>query len=376
MGNLEIAAYYFPQWHRDPRNDRWHGSGWTEWELVKTAIPRYRGHRQPVQPDWGCFDESDPEWSRREVDLAADSGLTAFIYDYYWYEDGPFLNGALESGFLRAPNRQRLKFALMWANHNWHNWHPIRLSDDAWRDAMLVDGKVTAQGFARFTEKVINDYFSQPNYLRLEGKLYFSIYDMANFIGGFGGLDGVAKELAGFRERARKSGCGEIHLNAIVGRFGAAAPVREILSKLNIDSVASYNWYDHYPIHEDSFPRGSYEKAMAANIAAWPVLEKQFEAPYIANVTTGWDSSPRCCPTDLYENRGYPWLPVLEGNTVEAFSRSLHAMKDYLRETKPKFPFFTINAWNEWTEGAYLLPDRLDGTGRLEALRKAFPANQ
>jgi len=373
MDNLEIAAYYFPQWHRDPRNDKWHGPGWTEWELVKTAVPRYAGHRQPIESEWGCFDESDPEWSRREVDLAADSGLTAFLYDYYCYEDGPFLNGALDKGFLRAPNRQRLKFGLMWANHNWHNWHPIRLSDDAARDAMLVDGKMTSQGFARFTEKVIKEYFPQPNYLRLEGKLYFSIFDTANFIAGLGGLDGAAKEFALFRERTRESGGGEIHLNAVVDRFGDAAPVREIFAKLGIDSVASYNWGDHYAIQQDTFPQGSYEKAMAANRAAWPMVEGRLGVPFIANVSTGWDSSPRCCPTDAYENRGYPWLPVLEGNTVEAFSRALQAMKEYLREALPRFPLFTINAWNEWTEGAYLLPDRLDGRRRLEALRKAFP---
>lgn len=56
----EVAAYYFPQWHPDPRNDRWHGKGWTEWELLKTSVPRYAGHRQPVEPAWGYFDESDP----------------------------------------------------------------------------------------------------------------------------------------------------------------------------------------------------------------------------------------------------------------------------------------------------------------------------
>jgi hypothetical protein len=372
MSNLEIAAYCFPQWHPDPRNDKWHGFGWTEWELVKTAVPRYPGHRQPIEPAWGCFDESDPAWSEREIDLAADHGLTAFIYDYYWYEDGPFLNGALDKGFLHAPNRQRLKFALMWANHNWHNWHPIRLNDNAWHDAMLVDGTITAEGFARFTAKVINEYFVQPNYLRLEGKPYFSIYDLANFIKGFDGLEGAGHALDRFREAVRKSGSTDLHLNAVVGRFGASYPLKEIVRKLGIDSVTSYNWYDHYPIHTDSFPQGSYEKAMLANAAAWPLVGKEYGAPYIANVTTGWDSSPRCCPTDGYENRGYPWLPILEGNTPEMFSRALQMMKDYLAETKPKLPLFTINAWNEWTEGAYLLPDKFDGLGRLEMLKRAF----
>jgi hypothetical protein len=370
MKEIQVAAYYFPQWHCDPHNDQWHGKAWTEWELVKNAVPRYPDHRQPIEPAWGCFDESDPVQSTREIDLAADHGLTAFIFDSYWYEDGPFLNGALDRGFLQAPNRSRLKFALMWANHNWHNWHPIRLSDDAWKDHMLLDGRISTEAFGRFADKIIAGYFSQPNYLRIDGKPYFSIYDIANFIEGFGGLDGAARLLGGFREKTKSRGGGELHLNAVVGRMGSSAPHAEITRRLGIDSVTSYNWYDHYPIHNDSFPRGSYEKAMKANIAAWPSIADQYGAPYIANVTTGWDSSPRCCPTDRYEMRGYPWLPVLEGNTPELFGEALEAMKRYLRETKPSIPMFTVNAWNEWTEGAYLLPDKREGTSRLEMLRR------
>jgi hypothetical protein len=175
-----------------------------------------------------------------------------------------------------------------------------------------------------------------------------------------------------FRQACQKIDGNDLHLNAVVGRFGSENPISEVVRRLGIGSVTSYNWYDHYPIHNDSFPQGSYEKAMRANVAAWPLIGKEYDAPYIANLTTGWDSSPRCCPTDRYENRGYPWLPVLEGNTPEMFSHALQMMKDYFAATKPKLPIFTINAWNEWTEGAYLLPDKFDGLGRLEALKRAF----
>ena len=372
MDDLEIAAYYFPQWHPDLRNDKWHGKAWTEWELVKAAVPRYEGHRQPIKPAWGYFDESDPMWSAREIDLAADHGLTAFIYDYYWYADGAFLNGALDKGFLQAPNSHRLKFALMWANHDWHNLHPNRLNDGASDKNSLIGGTLDSEGFVRLTTHVIHEYFSRPNYLRLAGKPYFSIYDIATFIKGFGGLDTAGQALESFREACQDGNGTHLHLNAVVSRFGADYSKREIVQRLGIDSVTAYNWCDHYPIQHGSFPQGSYEKAMLANVTAWPGIGSEYGAPYIANLTTGWDSSPRCCTTDRYENRGYPWLPVLEGNTPEMFARSLEMMKDYLREAKPELPLFTVNAWNEWTEGAYLLPDTFDGLGRLEALKRAF----
>ena len=126
-----VAAYHFPQWHRDPRNDAWHGPGWTEWELVRANRARFPGH-QPLMPAWGCHDEADPQQMAREIDLAADHGVDAFIFDTYWYEDGPFLDRALREGFLRAANRGRMRFACMWANHAWRNWHPCSATQHPW----------------------------------------------------------------------------------------------------------------------------------------------------------------------------------------------------------------------------------------------------
>ena len=61
-------------------------------------------------------------------------------YPRYWYASptnanipdlqgaggGTFLAGALEDGFLKAPNRDKLKFALMWANQDWVDIHPAK----------------------------------------------------------------------------------------------------------------------------------------------------------------------------------------------------------------------------------------------------------
>src|SRR3546814_8301978 len=47
---LIVAAYYFPNYHTgDARHsgNPEKGSDWSEWELVKSATPRFDGHQQP-----------------------------------------------------------------------------------------------------------------------------------------------------------------------------------------------------------------------------------------------------------------------------------------------------------------------------------------
>ena len=43
-----LGCYYFPNYHTDDaRNTEFHGAGWSEWEVVKQAVPRFEGHAQP-----------------------------------------------------------------------------------------------------------------------------------------------------------------------------------------------------------------------------------------------------------------------------------------------------------------------------------------
>ncbi len=371
---MEIAAYYFPNYHVDPRNERWHGTGWTEWELVSSARPRFEGHAQPIVPEWGAFDEADPAWAARQIDLAADHGVTSFLFDWYHYEDGPYLQRALEEGFLRAANRERLKFALMWANHDWIDIHPI-----GWRNRpdLLSPGRVGAEGFRRIAATCVDRYFREPNYLRIGGAPFFSIYELGTFISGLGGLPQARAALDEFREMARRAGHPGLHLNAIV--WGVTVLPSElklddpasVVRELGVDSIGSYAWVHHYDPNTDGFPRGSYERALERNAAVWDEYAARFEAPYYPNVSMGWDPSPRTIVSDTYEARGYPFTSILDGNTPEAFGRALARAKEYAAR-HPECAMVTLNAWNEWTEGSYLLPDTVHGTAYLEAVQDVF----
>ena len=58
--------------------------------------------------------------------------------------------------------------------------------------------------------------------------------------------------------------------------------------------------------------------------------------------------------------------------TPRAFESFLEVAKRYADEHPQQPPFIMINAWNEWVEGSYLLPDRYFGFGYLEAVRHVF----
>ena len=53
------------------------------------------------------------------------------MIDWYWHEGTQFYHEQLEQGFLKADNRSKLKFAVMWANHDWKNVYPARSNREA-----------------------------------------------------------------------------------------------------------------------------------------------------------------------------------------------------------------------------------------------------
>ena len=371
--NYEIAVYYFSNYHLDPRNAEWHGKGWTEWELVKRAEPRFEGHCQPKVPLWGYEDEADPRVMEKKIDAAADHGLTTFLFDWYWYEDGPYLGRCLDEGFLGAGNNSRMKFALMWANHDWQEIQPATRAKPY---ALRVSGQLSEKAFIEATDHMIRNYFAHPSYWRVDGGLYFSVYELMSLVKSFGSLDNTRWILDDFRNRVRGAGLGELHLNAVIwgvqilpGETRIANP-REMIEVLGFDSVTSYVWIHHVEMKD--FPRTSYAWCREEAFRAFEGFASEYGVPYFPNVTMGWDPSPRTIQSDVYDNLGYPFTPTLEGNTPREFETALKKGKEFLDRKTTGSKILTINAWNEWTEGSYLEPDTVNGTGYLEAIKRVF----
>lgn len=370
-----VACYYFPNYHEDPRNAAHHGKGWSEWELVRRAEPRFPGHRQPRVPLHGEEDEADPRVMASKIDLAADHGIDTFLFDWYYYDDGPFLQRALDEGFLHAPNRDRMTFALMWANHDWVDIHPAKALAPS---PVLYPGTVTPRTFERIVDHVIGDYFLQPNYWKPGGRPYFSIYDVGRFVRSFGSLHGAQAGLELFRDRVRDAGLDDLHLDLVM--WGPNQILRgeeqlkqpgDVVRALGADSVASYVWIHHIPF--DGFPTMPYRRMMEKSMAYWHEAQASYSVPYYPNVTVGWDSSPRTVQSDHYAPHGYPWATVLNDANPTDFGEAVARCAEFLaRRDDPAERIMTINAWNEWTEGSYMEPDTEHGLAYLQALREGL----
>ncbi|MCX7047819.1 MAG: glycoside hydrolase family 99-like domain-containing protein [Candidatus Sumerlaeota bacterium] len=374
----QIGIYYFPNYHpSDARNQKSKGAGWSEWKLVKTAKPRFEGHHQPNVPLWGYTDESDPKQMAQKIDAAADHGIDAFIFDWYYYEDGLFLERGLEQGFMKAANNNRMKFALMWANHDWTEIHPAYLNKP---HQLLYPGKISPETFDKMTDYIIKIYFKHTSHWMIDGKPYFSVYDQTKLIEIFGSIQATRAALDRFREKTKAAGFPGLHLNAVMwgrtilpGEKAAKNPV-EVVKGLGYDTVGSYVWVHHAVIQ--GFPTGKYEQLQKSYFDYAKKAFTMYGVPYYPNVSMGWDSSPRTDQSGPFENKGYPYCSILTGNTPAAFKGALIEMKALLAARPASERVFTINSWNEWTEGSYLEPDTVNKLGYLEAVRDVFDTAQ
>ena len=78
-----------------------------------------------------------------------------------------------------------------------------------------------------------------------------------------------------------------------------------------------------------------------------------------------WDDTPRFPAKGIKDVVHYH-------NTPASFAALLFKAKKYA-DSHPEQPkLITINAWNEWVEGSYLLPDMRWGYCYLEAVSKVM----
>jgi len=365
----EVAAIYFPSWHSDDHYSAWYGEGWNEWHLLRDNPERFPGQNR-VKPgaDWGYYDEADPQVMARQIDLAASHGVDVFIFDWYWYSGVQILHRPVEETLPKTPNKDRIKYALMWANHTWVNYFPYPY--DPARVTPLLPIRHTPADFDRVIGHCIARHFNQPNYWKVGGAVYFSLFAPEDFVKQLGGPDQARKVLDAAREKVRRAGLGEVHFAAFTGIPQSIPSLRQAgfdsLTSYNVTPMSSGLGLPQQPFEE-------YDAMVRRHESYWDNMDTG-ELPYGPVVTVGWDVTPRW-ETDVPwppQRNHYPYTPTIVHNTPEQFGGLVRRALAHNREARLRPPALFINAWNEWTEGSALLPQQHYGDGYLRELKAAL----
>ncbi|HAE40343.1 MAG TPA: hypothetical protein DCG57_17170 [Candidatus Riflebacteria bacterium] len=356
---LKIGAYYYPGWHPCRVRDSAFAKGWSEWDLLKNCQPRFEGHDQPKVPLWGYENEADPQVFAKKLQAAEAYGVDFFVFASYWSRGKRLLEGALNQGFLHAPDRGAVKFALMWANRMPRKVMPVK--DAA---ARLIDPSrlvyTDPEDFIAYISHVADNYFVQPDYYRVNGDCYLSIFDTAFFIRQMG-VEAAEASIRQARELLAKKSL-RLHLVAI-------DPIPEhqpLLSQIGFDSVTHYVFLPDWsgPFNQD------FNECARQKSARWHDYQPATGLPYVPSVTPNWDASPRAADYGSEKPGRYPWSPVLTGTSPENFAGLLREARRFaLEHSKFAEPTIMISSWNEWTEGHYLEPDSKHGFAFLEAVK-------
>lgn len=361
----DVAAYIWPAYTGDePRSRIFWPEGIGEWQSVKGAEKKFPDHQWPRKPLWGYVNEADPYVMEMEIEAAVDHGVNVFIYDWYWYDRRPFLENCLNDGFLKAKNNAKMKFYLMWANHDAGVVWDKRISNDM--KTILWQGSQDRSEFERAMDRVIERYFSLPNYYTIDGKPVIMIYDVPKLVNGLGGIEETKKAIEWFREACVKAGLPGLHLqftmwNERITNLSGVDDAKKIPAEafggLGFDSCTHYQFVHFTQINRN------YEDVLPDVEKEWKRLDQTLPFPFFPHVSVGWDNNPR-----FHEFRP----GILNNCTPENIEKALKMAKAYADDHPEQPPLITINSWNEWTESSYLEPDDLYGYAYLNAIRKVF----
>jgi hypothetical protein len=331
--DVRVGTYIFPMWLR-PGTDGHGNENWNEWAtLHKVDAPR---------AVLGFYDGSNPEVNDWQIKWALEAGISWFAFDWYWNAGESRLMGTLEDGFLKSKYQSKMQFCIHWCNHALDWKKDLDFSPEALEEMIEYNAK---------------HYFTRDNYLKIDGRPVFMVWDMDPVILANGGPDAFrANVLPRLNTVCKRYGVGDLFL-VLVQNW----PHRVGFSTVG-DAFTGYSYAGlttETPVSANT--SAPYAEMVDALPPYWAGMHRSARLPFLTSTQSGWDNTPR-------QAMGHPRL-VRQGSTAELFERTL---QDGRKQVKPEFPFFLIEAWNEFGEGSYIEPTEQHGFDYLAAIRRVF----
>lgn len=345
----KLLAYYLPQFHAIPLNDKNFGKGFTEWTNVARSVPLFEGHHQPQIPyDVGFYDLSNVDVMYRQVELAKMYGISGFCFYYYWFSGQPILEKPLHN-WLNHKDLD-LEYCFFWANESWMNtW---------WggQNEMLIEQKYLPGEEQSFVKDIL-PFFEDPRYIKINNRPLLIVYkpwDLARerFIEYFNCV----------RQGVQKAGFDDLYLVYVdnfsnsVEQWGFDAAVEFFPMGISNKSKTHVN---RKVLADSNLQVWSLDHFLKNKDYLYPSNHKVFKSIYAT-----WDNSARTA---------FKKAHLYEGVTPETFTIWLNDIIKYTKENNSdQEQYIFINAWNEWAEGAHLEPDVRYGYKWLQVIKNAL----
>lgn len=338
---IKVGVYIFPGWYRHPGTSDYpytcHDDE-SEWmnAISKVSKPR---------PVLGFYDDSIPEVNDWHIKWAREAGISWFAFDWYWNAGEKRLSRTLEKGFLKSRYCDQMQFCINWCNHGLDYKKPLDFSPSAMEEVIRY---------------CADNYFVRPNYFKINGRPVFMIYIIEPILQACGGADQFQlKVLPRLNAICHEHNLGDLFL---IWDSNDPSSVSDVPVG---DAFTSYSY--HWVLTESGWTMPGSAPYSEIVEGVKPIWQKMLgkKKQFIVGAQAGWDDSPRSAP------KGRPnW--VRTGTTMELFEQMLRNGKSLV---KPDFPYFMIEAWNEWGEGSHLEPSKDYGFGYMDAIRRVFGQN-
>lgn len=371
--NPKLLAIYFPQFHNIPENNVWWGKDFTDWELVRKAKPLFDGHYQPRVPlNNNYYNPTQKEVWQWQIDTAKQYHIHGFMIYHYWF-DGKLLLEKPAQVLLNNPDLD-IPFCLSWANAGWtRQW--TGNNEILIRQRHTPDQQLWTEHF-----KYLLPFLKDRRAIKIDDKPLFAIYAP--------NLVHETKQMFDlWNELAKQNGLKGIHFMAMKN-YEFANP--SFLS--NYDSLLKFQ-----PREANTSPRNP-QKQRLMSLALLRLLPETIQNK-IAGIrlklkSTSFIDTPNiwnCIlneaynnPTpqydlDIFESAFWDWdntarygrrATVYSHTSFEDKQAFMQALYDKAQDNDSEYIVF--NAWNEWSECAYLEPDNVYQYRQLEIIKHIF----
>lgn len=359
MKRLQSIAMYLPQFHRLPENDAWWGKGFTEWVAVRSAEKLFDGHNQVREPlDDNYYDLMQKETMQWQADLAQKYGIDGFCFYHYYFKDGRKILEKPAENLLKWKNID-MPFCFCWANQTWaRSWSNIR-AGNAWaarfetkgknKDNVLLEQKYGSQETWINHFEYLYPFFCDDRYIKINNKPVFLIYKSED-------ISILGEMLTCWNNLISKRGYEGIFVIGV-----NSTEKSSILDAVLFQGPSAY-------IHPRIAGKKGSEKWVNGirTYQYTDIWNNALEVDSIGDVKTyfggfvDYDDTPRrgkmgFCMTEVSPQ-------IFEKNIFDLAIKNIVAGNEFL----------FINAWNEWGEGNYLEPDKKNGYGYLEAVKRVM----